>query len=77
MSTRRMVRVLLANVEVFVAVLRAHHVIQRIDSLTHLSPGAYPILEIDTIIGLDSMDGWSGMVSLAQLSLTRNQWENR
>ena len=76
-STRRMALVLQGNFVVCAVVPRAHLVTHRTDNLTHLYLGVCPILEIDTIIGLDSMEDWSGTVSSALRSPTLNQWENR
>ena len=72
-----MALVLQVNFVVCVVVLRAQLVIHRPDNLTHSYPGVYRILEIGTIIGLDSMGGWSGMASSVPRSLILSQWESR
>lgn len=72
-----MALVLQVNFVVCAVVPRAHLVILKTDNLTHSYLGVCLIPEIDTIIGLDSMEDWSGMVTSALRSLTLNQWENR
>ena len=65
------------NSVAFVVVLKVYLVILKTDNLTHSFHGVCLTLEIDTIIGLDSMEDWSGTVSSVLRSLTLNQWENR
>ena len=65
------------NSAAFVVVLKVYLVILKTDNLTHSFLGVCLTPEIDTIIGLDSMEDWSGMVSSVLRSLTLNQWENR